>query len=122
LHGVVFDILVGSENARLPGGFMFAKRAAGALGRPAFPMPSLGGRDLQDSGASCRGIAKLRLMNTGAPHSHSSSPGLTGRSSIPEAAVIEPRGRGELDTPHARGMTTFDGDAHLAGKTDGIVA
>jgi len=29
----------------------------------------------------------------------------SGRSSIPEAAGIEPRGRGVLDTPHARGMT-----------------
>ena len=27
-------------------------------------------------------------------HSHSSSPGLTGRSSIPETLVLEPRGRG----------------------------
>ncbi len=38
-------------------------------------------------------------------HSHSSSPGLTGRSSIPETAVLEPRSRGVLDPPHARGMT-----------------
>jgi hypothetical protein len=30
-----------------------------------------------------------------------SSPGLTGRSSIPETAVIEPRGRGVLDSPLA---------------------
>src|SRR5829696_8012748 len=29
-----------------------------------------------------------------------------GRSSIPETAVIEPRSRSLLDTPHARGMTT----------------
>jgi hypothetical protein len=28
-----------------------------------------------------------------------------GRSSIPEASVIEPRSRGVLDTPHARGTT-----------------
>jgi hypothetical protein len=34
-----------------------------------------------------------------------SSPGLTGRPSIPEAAVIEPTSRGVLDPPHARGMT-----------------
>ena len=37
--------------------------------------------------------------------SNSSSPGLTGRSSIPETAVIEPRSRGVLDDPHARVMT-----------------
>jgi hypothetical protein len=36
---------------------------------------------------------------------HPSSPGLTGRSSIPEAAVLEPRSRGVLDHPHARVMT-----------------
>src|SRR5262245_14462963 len=34
-----------------------------------------------------------------------SSPGLTGRPSIPETSAIEPMGRGVLDTPHARGMT-----------------
>jgi hypothetical protein len=28
-----------------------------------------------------------------------------GRSSIPEKSVIEPKGRGVLDAPHARGMT-----------------
>src|SRR5882762_5366124 len=35
-----------------------------------------------------------------------SSPGLTGRSSIPEAARFESRSRGVLDHPHARVMTT----------------
>ena len=34
-----------------------------------------------------------------------SSPGLTSRSSIPETAVIEPRGCVVLDSPPARGMT-----------------
>ena len=33
-------------------------------------------------------------------------PGLTGRPSIPEAAVIEPISRGVLDPPPSRGMTT----------------
>ena len=41
----------------------------------------------------------------------SSSPGLTGRSSIPETPAIEPRSRGVLDTPHARGMTSCFGAA-----------
>ena len=36
---------------------------------------------------------------------HSSSPGLTGRSSIPETLVFQPRSRGVLDHPHARVMT-----------------
>ena len=40
-----------------------------------------------------------------AASSQLSSPGSTGRSSIPEAVVIEPRSRSVLDTPHARGMT-----------------
>ena len=36
----------------------------------------------------------------------------SGRSSIPETSVIEPRSRGVLDTPHARGMTArYDGEA-----------
>jgi hypothetical protein len=30
----------------------------------------------------------------------------SGRSSIPPAVVIEPKGRGVLDTPLSRGMTT----------------
>src|ERR1700694_2613106 len=34
-----------------------------------------------------------------------SSSGLTGRPSIPETSVIEPRGRGVLDPPPSRGMT-----------------
>ncbi len=35
-----------------------------------------------------------------------SSPGLTGRSSIPETSLAGPRSRGVLDTPLSRGMTT----------------
>ena len=38
-------------------------------------------------------------MNTNAPHSPLSSPGLTERSSIPETLVTESRSRGVLDTP-----------------------
>jgi hypothetical protein len=38
-----------------------------------------------------------------------SSPGSTGRSSIPETAVIEPKGRGVLDAPHEAG---HDSGAH----------
>src|SRR5260370_42575382 len=39
---------------------------------------------MHDSDASRRGNAKVCLMNANAPHPHSSSPGLTGRPSIPE--------------------------------------
>ena len=35
----------------------------------------------------------------------SSSPGLTGRSSIPETAMLEPRSRGVLDASHSQAMT-----------------
>jgi len=40
-----------------------------------------------------------------------SSPGLTGRSSIPEKLMKKPRGRGVLDPPPARGMTAIEGGA-----------
>jgi hypothetical protein len=46
-----------------------------------------------------------------APHSRPSSPGLTGRPSIPETAAMESKGRSVLDTPLARGMTTVWGTA-----------
>jgi hypothetical protein len=42
------------------------------------------------------------LRNT-APQTQLSSPGLTGRSSIPEAVVIDPEGRGVLDPRFPRG-------------------
>jgi hypothetical protein len=40
-----------------------------------------------------------------------SSPGLTGRSSIPETVVLEPMGRSVLDRPPSRAMTDVDVDA-----------
>jgi hypothetical protein len=59
----------------------------GRIERPAFPAPS----EFQGAGNSgtaransCRGNAKVCLMKPKAPHSHASSPGLTGRPSIPE--------------------------------------
>src|SRR5467141_2894353 len=48
-----------------------------------------------------REIAKLRLMDTNAPHAQLSSPGLTGRPNIPPPPVIKSRSRGVLDTPQA---------------------
>jgi hypothetical protein len=42
----------------------------------------------------------------------SSSPGLTGRSSIPETAVLEPRSHGVLDAPHEAGHDSGVGDVH----------
>src|SRR6266576_6438038 len=42
-----------------------------------------------------------------AQHSHLSSPGLTGRPSIPEALMMESRGCGVLDRPVKRGDDSF---------------
>ena len=52
--------------------------------------------------------ARMRsfVVNTNTPPSQPSSPGLTGRPSIPETPLMDSRSRGVLDTPHARGMTT----------------
>jgi hypothetical protein len=59
-------------------------------------------------------------MNMNAPHPRLSSPGLTGRPSIPKASAMEPRSRGVLDTPHARGTTVgwWRGRRIIAGKDD----
>ena len=55
-------------------------------------------------------------LGTNAPHPQPSSPGLTGRPSIPETPVMESKSRGVLDTPLARGMTVLCGaaQAHFA--------
>jgi len=60
-----------------------AHEAAGAAGAPAFPTPSVGRNVRHSSGQMRREIAKLRLMDTNAPHAQLSSPGLTGRPNIP---------------------------------------
>jgi hypothetical protein len=54
--------------------------------------------NLQSSGKTCREIADAHsfvIVREG------------GRSSIPETLMIEPIGRGVLDSPHARGMTAL---------------
>ena len=57
-------------------------------------------------------FASLAITASKRATPQSSSPGFTGRSSIPEASVIEPRSRGVLDTPLARGMTAVGGGEH----------
>jgi hypothetical protein len=89
-------------------------RGCGCIGHPAFPTPSIlreAKQFLQNSGASRREIVESHLklsgclkiesvaMNARAPHPQSSSPGLTGRPSIPETPVMESRSRGVLDRP-----------------------
>src|SRR5258708_28707486 len=54
-------------------------------------------------------MRKHVVVYESATHPHSSSPGLTGRPSIPETAMIEPRSRSVLDTPLSRGTTAFLG-------------
>src|SRR5258705_9083281 len=61
-------------------------RGCGCIGHPAFPAPSVyrgPKKSIQNSGAPRREITESRQVNANAPHSQSSSPGLTGRPSIP---------------------------------------
>ena len=67
------------------------------------PLVFGGGRFQQASGASCREIANLCLGGRLVRRSSTSE----GGSSIPETPMIEPKSRGVLDTPHARGMTAW---------------
>src|SRR5947209_3144860 len=59
----------------------------------------------------CLGGLKIEsgsnLWATNTPHSRESSPGLTGRPSIPETLVMKSRSRSVRDTPLARSMTIF---------------
>jgi hypothetical protein len=73
---------------------------------------------MRDSGASRREIAKLRLMNTNAPHSQLSSPA-NGSAEWPpddrlrraiqysETSMMESRSRSVLDTPLSRSVTVI---------------
>src|ERR1700686_3678287 len=67
---------------------------------------------MQASGAPRRGI----YTHVWRPWDERATPSAVtaregGRSSIPETPMMESRGRGVLDTPHARGTTTFGGGA-----------
>src|SRR5882724_12552533 len=55
-----------------------AHEAAGALGIRRSPRPLLGGRFINASGASRRGVVNACLMNTSAPHPQPSSPAKAG--------------------------------------------
>src|SRR6266536_4249618 len=58
------------------------------------------------AGSGRRGWDAIQISN-----SHfSSSPGLTGRSSIPETPIVEPRSRGVLDHPHQSAIAHKAGD------------
>ena len=73
------------------------RTGAGIFGEP---------QQRRGAGRSAGGVEHRHCEPTGRAnaqfHSHLSSPGLTGRSSIPETSVFESRSRGVLDRPHAR--------------------
>jgi hypothetical protein len=79
----------------------FAREAAGAWGTRLSlrPLLSEGQKFGQTSDAWRRENAGACLISTNAPYSRPSSPGLTGRPSIPERLMIEPKSRGVLDRP-----------------------
>jgi hypothetical protein len=99
--------------------FSFAREATGASSARLSlrPLNFQGERFRPNSDASRRGIADLCVGNTNAPHFHSSSPGLTGRPNIPEASVIEPKGRGVLDTPLEPVIRLAEGETRWRGMT-----
>src|SRR5258708_12750322 len=72
---------------------------------------------MQDSDALRRRIAEVYLRNTNAPHLRSSSPGLTGRPSIPETPVMESRSRAVLDTPLEPFIGLAEGETRCRGMT-----
>jgi hypothetical protein len=62
-------------------------------------------------------LAFAMTVSRRAPHSQLSSPGLTGRPSIPEASVIEPKGRGVLDTTLEHVIGLDEGETRWRGMT-----
>ena len=75
--------------------FLLAQNRTRDLGcskHPVFPAPSI-----RREGKRCKPRAKRVARSR--PHIQLSSPGLTGRSSIPETARLESRSRGVLDAP-----------------------
>src|ERR1700686_1669259 len=57
------------------------------------------------------------VVNTNAPHSQPSSPGLTGQSSIPETPVMESRSRGVRDTALEPVIGLAEGETRWRGMT-----
>jgi len=104
---------------------LIAHETAGASQHPAFPAPSDFWGALkfpQTSGAIRVARRRVRMYPRHCERSEAihraappqpSSPGLTGRSSIPETSVTESRSRGVLDAPPSRGMTSVGGASHL---------
>jgi len=91
----------------------------GCSGHPAFPTPSffLGEKFMHDSGASRRGIVESST-SLRANGSRECAPDDRLQRAIQhsEASVMVSKGRGVLDTPHARGMTALCGAAPPASQ------
>src|ERR1700694_4499513 len=97
----------------------FAREAAGALGtrhslRPLFLREAK--RFVKTRAPRAAGRGSL-VVSTTAPHPQSSSPGLTGRPSIPETPVMESRSRGVLDTPLEPVIGLAEGETRWRGMT-----
>ena len=75
-----------------------ARETAGAASTRSSLRPLISGREVSSRTRAVH-VARSRT------HTQSSSPGLTGRPSIPETPMIESISRGVLDTPPSRGMT-----------------
>jgi hypothetical protein len=92
-------------------------RGCGCIGHPAFPAPSRL-RGPNDQGKTRASVLRDRESVSANPTVIVRQPvrplagrmtGSGGRSSIPKTSVIEPRSRGVLDAPPARGMTSSCG-------------
>jgi hypothetical protein len=89
-------------------------RGCGCGGHPAFPTPSVFGAKESCTtrahrAAGMRSYFPLVVARHRVDASRRSMTGSSGRSSIPKTPMMESRGRGILDTRHARGMTTSGG-------------
>ncbi|SFI54169.1 hypothetical protein SAMN04487925_103215 [Bradyrhizobium sp. cf659] len=90
-----------------------AQQTAGASRHPAFPAPSWLQRVERRSKTRAKSAARLRRRVCDYTLAVIAREG--GRSSIPEAVVMEPRGCGVLDSPPSRGMTVPSGEpAHTS--------
>ncbi|MHC2537989.1 hypothetical protein ACVJMY_007558 [Bradyrhizobium diazoefficiens] len=87
---------------------LFAQRTAGASRHPAFPAPSWPKRVKRRSKARANYAARMRRRVC--DHTLAVLAREGGRSSIPEAVVMEPRSCGVLDSLPSRRMTTGKSD------------
>src|SRR3974390_2334083 len=88
--------------------FVFAREAAGAAKRPAFPAPSAfrGPRCRKARAKRAAGLrSRVQVFDNCIGKNPASSPGLNGPPSIPQAAALNRDVGGILDASLSRGMT-----------------